>query len=91
MITYQMVLFFIIFFKFHIYAFVHGEFDNPSQKLAFEGELHLGDSYSLLNDGEQKETKCLRRAFPFSVPLRSSNDVRPKMSDQLAVLPLTFN
>lgn len=39
----------------------------------------------------QKVKNCRCRALPFSICLHSSNDVHPKMSDQLAVLHLTFN
>lgn len=60
--------------------------------LAFEENLrsYLGKSY-------KKDAPRLRTAendktsLPFSIPLRSPNDARPKMSDQLAVLLLTFN
>lgn len=60
--------------------------------LAFEENicLHLGNSYK--NDALQiRSAENDKMSLPFSIPLRSSNDARPKMSDQLAVLLLTFN
>lgn len=89
MITYQMVLFF---FRF-TYAFVHDEFDNPYSS-ADTGDPREKSHLCLSSSGWKRiprKTKRLPRASPSSNPLRSSNDARPKMSDQLTVLPLTFN
>lgn len=95
MITYQMVLFF------HFtYAFVHDEFDNPYSSIDTgnrreKSHLYLSNPYWKVetrpNYEQPKKTKRRFRALPFSGPLRSSNDTRPKMSDQLTVLLLTFN
>lgn len=75
MITYQMVLFFNNF----TYAFVHDEFTLVPQQSLLKKSPHK------LRRAESDEM-----SLPDFAILRSSNDARPKMSDQLAVLLLTF-
>lgn len=83
------------------YAFVHDDSDNPYSSTDIgnpreKSHLHLSNFTGnaprpWTAKKKKKKTKCLFQALPFSNPLRSSNDARPKMSDQLTVLPLTFN